>query len=114
MLVEAILLLSCLGIASVTYRQFERKRLGCSPRGRGYIYFWRDGLAIKIGRTNNLQKRLKTFQTAHVNHIRLLGSIRVRNDRKTEAILHRMFCHARGEFYWITPKLLIYILLIKD
>jgi len=83
--------------------------LGWNPFGqsqigdKGYIYFIQriTGGPIKIGYSNNPQKRLATFQTSHHERLVILGC--VHGDIPYERHLHRQFAGYRirsdGEWF---------------
>jgi hypothetical protein len=78
---------------------------------KSYIYFIQAGKSgpIKIGKANNIQQRLATFQTAHVDTLQLLGQIDCKSEADAfivEKTLHRKFkkYHIRGEWFEDTPQ----------
>jgi hypothetical protein len=96
------------------------KQVGYSKRGQGYIYFykgkWELPLFIKIGRSNNVYKRMLSARTANPFGIILYGVIRVRNDIAAEAEIHRMFWRlsSKNEWFIVTPKLIWFITCVRD
>lgn len=76
------------------------------------IYFIRDRIsrAIKIGVTNDPQKRLVTLQIGNPNLLTLMGTIR--GALKEEEALHEKFKahHVRGEWFQDDPQLLSEVL----
>jgi hypothetical protein len=113
--------LLCVTIAFSRYRNKLSKALRIDPFGSSYIYFWqsvKDPLSVKIGRTNNLIRRMDTFQTAQAEPIRLLCAIEVKDNRYSEKWLHDCFENSRvrrdGEWFYLTPKLAILMWAIRD
>lgn len=82
-----------------------------------FIYFVlnQDSNAIKIGRTKNVKKRLRTLQTASPAKLKLIKSIRVEGSaadaQKLEQSLHKQFNDFRlsGEWFEASDSLLDYI-----
>ena len=72
----------------------------------GYIYFIQsvNGGNIKIGYSNNPQKRLATFQTAQADRLVILGLMP--GDIRYEKQLHRQFAkyRIRGDGEWFQPS----------
>lgn len=79
------------------------------------VYFIIDGQGkIKIGKTNNLARRLIDLQTNNPNRLRVAGWIGCRDNgmedneySKLETSFHKMFsfCHIKGEWYEDGPVL---------
>jgi hypothetical protein len=109
------------------YRNKYRTEIGYVSsirKGYGFIY-WYQGrfeisnlLLVKIGRTNNLQKRMSAAKTSNPFGIRLIGCVSVRNDVLAETYLHRKFGKYRinkgNEWFFYHPKLLFYLWCIND
>ncbi len=81
-----------------------------------YLYFISNERqkVVKIGITNNPQKRLKTFQTAHYEKLIILKVVKVSNRMlafQLETALHKKFqkYHIRGEWFKLTPTLFRFI-----
>lgn len=135
----AAYILACLGLLlfigvcflivwnySKTRVEVWRHKLTISKSGKFYIYFvWelRGTFSasfgeIKVGRTNNLTNRLKTFQTANSGRIQVLGILRVRDDHKAEKLLHDKMEPYRirkdGEWFLINPFLLFIVATLSD
>lgn len=60
----------------------------------GSIYLMRDGELYKIGRSVDVQRRLRTFRTANPN-IRLAHHFPARNMYYAEDTLHKRYAHRR-------------------
>ena len=80
-----------------------------------YVYFIHSeqSNAIKIGRAKNIEKRLKSLQTAHPHELKVIKSFKVRGvkaARDLENSLHQKFNHLRlsGEWFKDEPELLNY------
>lgn len=77
----------------------------CNEESKGYVYFIRDGLGnIKIGVTDNVEKRLKSLQTANANRLEYHSGFRVKNIKDAmfiEKTLHELFKRdrIRGEWF---------------
>lgn len=74
-----------------------------------WIYFiQRDG-HVKIGRTTNVEKRLRALQTANSSPLRLLAT--VLESTVGERTIHQRFLHLRlsGEWFQLEPDLLAFI-----
>lgn len=93
-----------------------------------YVYFAQSGdeLAVKIGSTLALRRRLACIQTYHHREVRLLGAIDMRREhgnglgsrvhywrlaRDKELQIHSQFRtdHIRGEWFRLTPQLAAFI-----
>jgi hypothetical protein len=70
------------------------------------VYFVRAGEAVKIGRTVNLESRLRSLGTASAVPLELLAA--VPGGRQLEAELHREWrhLHIRGEWFRAEAELL--------
>lgn len=70
----------------------------------GYLYFITDGQYIKIGVSNDVDKRLKTLKTGSSQDIRLLGKYYLPNPYSVEALLHQLLKNYRinGEWFDIS------------
>lgn len=99
-------------------RNSLRKKKGGSS---GYIYYFTDiGQllpVVKIGRTNNLKRRLREHNTGAPFGMFVYCSFLVYDDSHAERYIHTRYDHLRirpnGEWYWLTPNVLIEILLLK-
>ena len=73
----------------------------------GVVYFIQreNGGDIKIGYTNDIERRLKTLQTGNADRLVVLGLIR--GDQALEASLHRKFAihRVRKDGEWFRPAL---------
>lgn len=79
-----------------------------------YIYFvYIPNGKVKIGLSTNLTKRLKTHRTT-LGKIKVLGIIPVKNSLLAESFVHRKFYNYAGEVYWLTPKLILFIILLRN
>lgn len=67
----------------------------------GYVYFITDGEFCKIGHTLDINKRLKTLQTANAKKLEVLMKIETFDYYNLEAHLHRLFKKYKifGEWY---------------
>ncbi len=81
-----------------------------------YIYFIysQESNAIKIGRAKNVEKRLKSLQTAHPYPLKLLKTFKVKGGKaaqELEKTLHQKFDHLRllGEWFQAEPELLDFL-----
>lgn len=71
-----------------------------------YAIYDQPGMAVKIGMTTDVPKRLATLQTGHPNALTILGTMP--GDRQEESILHNTFTRfrIRGEWFHAHPDLL--------
>jgi hypothetical protein len=111
---------------ALVYTHHQRLIFGWIPwnaktRSSCYVYFWQDAdnrRQIKIGRTNDPAKRLKTFQTAQAENIRLIAVFRCINDRAAEKMLHDRFDRERirrnGEWFRFTPRVRLMAAVLCD
>lgn len=80
-------------------------------RASTWVYFIQDSHsgAIKIGKANRPEKRLKALQTGAPYPLSLLGVITA--DESTESTLHERFGHLliRGEWFRPEPELLAFV-----
>jgi T5orf172 domain. len=78
------------------------------PR-QGWVYFIRNGKAIKIGFTTDLDQRLRKLQTASSTPLEVMGSIP--GTIQDEQNLHRRFynLNVHGEWFRGHPSLMAYI-----
>ena len=85
---------------------------GRIDRKGGCVYFLYapNNKAVKIGKTTNLKRRLKSFKTALPN-AKLLGFMESQAPYELESDLHRKFAeyHVRGEWFFYQGKLKEYI-----
>lgn len=70
------------------------------------IYFIQAGEngPIKIGRSNDVEKRLKQLQTASAEKLKILWKYDVENDKKVESELHKQLQHERIDGEWFRPS----------
>lgn len=85
-------------------------------KGSAFVYFVlnADSNAIKIGKAEDLDKRLKSLQTVSPVQLQLLKAIQVTSGKEAaqlESSLHRKFAHLRltGEWFKAEKELLGYI-----
>jgi len=82
-----------------------------NTRKSEWVYFIQEGDNgnIKIGLTNNLQKRIKTLQTGNSNILSLFAYIETNNMHELEKKFHKYFqyCRGSGEWFSIPNNLLI-------
>lgn len=78
-----------------------------------FIYFIlnKESNAVKIGRAKDVEKRLKSLQTANCNELKLIKTIRVNGSleaKELENSLHQKFDHLRlsGEWFKAKPELI--------
>lgn len=66
-----------------------------------YVYIIKAGSNFKIGKTNNIEKRIKTIQTGNSNKIKLIRSYSVQDSNTLEKYLHLKFSRykIRGEWF---------------
>lgn len=66
-----------------------------------YVYIIKAGQNFKIGKTNNLEKRIKTIQTGNSNKIKLIRSYAIQDADLLERYLHVKFNRfkVRGEWF---------------
>lgn len=78
------------------------------PR-RSLVYFVQSGSAVKIGVTEDIDKRLAALQTGTPAPICLLATIP--GNKTTESQLHKRFAadHIHYEWFRLSPELLQYI-----
>lgn len=64
-----------------------------------------DRFVVKIGKTKDIQRRKREFQTCNALKLKLLGWIDTPNAFQVESRLHRHFkmSHVRGEWLAIPP-----------
>lgn len=79
-----------------------------------YFILNRDSNAIKIGRAKNIQRRLKSLQTASPIELELLKTINLNSEGQAKGLegsLHALFWYLRmqGEWFRAEPELLNYI-----
>jgi hypothetical protein len=77
-----------------------------------YVYLITSSNAVKIGVSNNPQKRLATLQTANHEPLRLFFEIRCSSDElayKVESCLHERYSTYRlnGEWFMIDPNIAV-------
>lgn len=67
----------------------------------GFIYFVSDEENVKIGYTNNIEKRINQLQTGNAKELKLLFFIK--GNKKVEEFLHGYFkeFHVKGEWFKI-------------
>ena len=70
---------------------------------------------VKIGISNNPQKRLRQLQTGTGNQLKLLQTYKTENDRHWEKRIHKMFWQNRkkGEWFALNP-LNAYLVLLDE
>jgi hypothetical protein len=80
--------------------------------GNGFVYFAQCGVGgpVKIGFTNNIERRISTLQSGCPIPLRVIGVI-VRAGEIDESILHDHFedCRMHGEWFWPSPGLLDFV-----
>lgn len=80
-----------------------------SPDGWCYVYFLREGEAVKIGRAKDLKARYGTLATANRRGLELL--VAVPAHAALEDALHKRFKYLRtnGEWFSLAPELVQFI-----
>lgn len=78
-----------------------------------YVYFIHseESRAVKIGRAKNVERRLKSLQTAHPYELKVIKTIKVKAGKAAKDLensLHQKFDHLRlsGEWFKAEPELL--------
>lgn len=87
----------------------------------GYVYGFYDFgnilPAVKIGRSNTKYARLRSHQTAAPLGILTFFNLQTRNAHHAEKVLHNTFSRLRvskrNEWFFITPSLLIVLLILR-
>jgi len=77
--------------------EIRNKDNGCNT----YVYFMQSGGYIKIGFSQNVNKRLESIQTGHPNKVKI--KYKFKGGKHIEKFLHQTFKHKRsyGEwFHW--------------
>jgi hypothetical protein len=91
----------------------ERSAVGGTPRLRalippetGGVYAFQAGRFVKIGRSNNIAKRLAALQTSHPQVMKLVAVLSPDTDQETA--FHKQFasCRAYGEWFYLRGSLL--------
>lgn len=81
-----------------------------NKRKESYVYFIQNPITgyIKIGFTNNLSRRIKTFNTANANDLKLIYYVLA--DRNFESSMHNYFKDDRVNREWFSPtRVLLWI-----
>jgi hypothetical protein len=80
-----------------------------------YVYFIHseESNAVKIGRAKDVEKRLKSLQTAHPHELKVIKIFKLKGGKaaqELESSLHQKFDHLRlsGEWFKAEPELLDY------
>ena len=80
-----------------------------------YVYFIHseESNAVKIGRAKDVEKRLKSLQTAHPHELKIIKIFKLKGGKaaqELESSLHQKFDHLRlsGEWFKAEPELLDY------
>ncbi len=83
----------------------------CNKTSAGLVYFIGAFGRVKIGRTNDLDRRLAELQTGCPTKMELLHSIETPQPHVLETKLHRIFAHKRliGEWFDLGAEDLLYI-----
>jgi hypothetical protein len=66
---------------------------------KAYVYLMFDGKYFKIGKTNNLKKRVKQFRTSNID-IKLVAYKYSFDAIKEEKFLHKIFSKYKIEYEW--------------
>jgi len=67
---------------------------------KGFVYIVRSGNLVKIGRTNNLQRRLRQLSTMNSKKLQLICSIPTGDSANLEKQLHQQFKQFRQHGEW--------------
>ena len=67
---------------------------------KGYVYIITDGLAVKIGKSNNPKKRIDQIQSGNPRHIVVLQIIETDDMDRAELSLHFWYRIFRGNGEW--------------
>lgn len=121
-----LIILSIMSLSFFYFRHKWRNELfyrKISRRNYGFIYFYRGKweltnlLLVKIGRTNNIEKRISASKTSNPFGIWLLGVIRVQNDVYAETLIHRKFqkwrISKKNEWFFY-PAIMFYMWCVID
>lgn len=96
----------------IRYREIKNLQLH-----KNYIYVYRDKIFIKIGKTRNIKKRLKTHQTAHALPLHILSIIPVANCDVAENYLHKkykLFRINKREFFYMIPSVILELYILNN
>jgi hypothetical protein len=100
-LIEFVSLALRLGLVPAIELMIRQSDFGWLMGGREWIYFIgnRTDGTVKIGISNNPEKRFKTLQTGNADDLTILALIP--GNEQTERALHRRFdhLHVRGEWF---------------
>ena len=72
---------------------------------------------MKIGRTNNVLKRMDAARTSNPHGINLMAVVRVKDDVQAESFIHKKFEKyrlPRNEWFGFRPSVYWYMLTVKD
>lgn len=84
---------------------------------KNYIYVYRDRIFIKIGKTRNIKKRIRTHQTAHALPIHILSIIPVYDCDVAEIYLHKkykLFRINKREFFYMIPSVILELYILNN
>ena len=76
------------------YEYREEKRLHKKhkiTKHQEYVYFISDGEYVKIGKANNILRRMSELQTGNARKLNVLMGIKVTDSFKAECSLHKLF-----------------------
>ncbi len=76
------------------------KRLDIKPIDKGWVYFISDGHYIKIGHTENLERRLMAIQNGNPNRISIIRKIFCEKPAYVEKMYHELFKSFRINGEW--------------
>lgn len=78
----------------------------------GYVYFLRSGPYVKIGKTTNLDERIKTLRIQLPFEVELVHAVECRDHHEVESSFHEMFKDHRvnGEWFEMPNERFNYIL----
>ena len=72
-----------------------------------YFIYSEESNAIKIGRANNVKRRLKSLQTAHPHELKVIKTFKVRGGKAAQELentLHQKFDHLRLSGEWFKAE----------
>lgn len=72
----------------------------------GGVYFVSDGRAIKIGRSNNIGKRVPMLQVGNPYKMKIIGAIETKDDLRVEKMFHNLYSLHRltGEWFLVPEE----------